>query len=95
MGKYIVAELLKAAKHEVTAITRLDSTAEIPNGVNVAKVNYDDPLTLVAALRGHDVLVITLAVTAPRDTQEKLVTAAAEAGVPFILPNFWGLDTAK
>lgn len=33
-----------------------------------------------------------MAVTAPPDTQNKLVQAAAEAGVPWILPNEFGTD---
>jgi len=55
-------------------------------------VSYDDPSTLVSALQGQDVLIITLAVTAPRGTQDILVDAAAKAGVPFVVPNEWGLD---
>ncbi|KAI0011996.1 CipA protein [Xylariaceae sp. FL0662B] len=92
IGKFIVEELLKTGKHELTAITRADSKAVIPAGLKVAKVNYDDPSTLVAALRGQDVLIITLAPMAPRDTSLKLVEAAAEAGVPYVIPNGWGLD---
>jgi saccharopine dehydrogenase-like NADP-dependent oxidoreductase len=80
---------------QITAITRTNSTASIPGGVRAAPVDYGDHASLVAALAGHDVLIITLAVTAPGDTQEKLVTAAVEAGVEYILPNFWGVDTAE
>ncbi|KAI1080124.1 CipA protein [Whalleya microplaca] len=92
IGKVIVEELLKTGKHELTAITRTDSEAVIPASLKVSKVNYDDPSTLVAALRGQEVLIITLAAMAPRDTSLKLVEAAAEAGVPYIVPNGWGLD---
>jgi len=46
----------------------------------------------VSALKGQDALVITLAVTSPPDTQAKLIAAAAEAGVPWVLPNEWGAD---
>ncbi|KAF3001745.1 hypothetical protein E8E14_006988 [Neopestalotiopsis sp. 37M] len=99
VGRHIVAELLRKKQTihqelQITAITRTDSTASIPGGVRAAPVDYGDHASLVAALAGHDVLVITLAVAAPGDTQEKLVTAAVEAGVEFILPNFWGVDTA-
>jgi hypothetical protein len=48
---------------------------------------------LVETLRGQDVLLITLSVLAPDDTQSKLIRAAAEADVPYILPNHWGCDT--
>lgn len=86
-------ELLKTGNHTVTALTRGDSTNKVPAGVKVATVDYNDPATLVEALRGQDALVITMAVTAPPDTQDKLITAAAEAGVPWVLPNDWGLDS--
>ncbi|KAI8630681.1 putative oxidoreductase CipA [Xylariaceae sp. FL1651] len=94
IGKYIVKELLQGGKHEVTALTRADSKAKIPEGVKIAKVSYDDPTSLTQALEGQDVLVITMAITAPQDTQEKLVEAAAAASVPFVLPNEWGIETS-
>lgn len=62
------------------------------DGVKVVKVNYNDQSTLVAALRGQQVLIITMAPLAPKDVQLKLVEAAAEAGVRYIVPNGWGLD---
>ena len=108
VGKFITESLLATGKHTVTAVTRGEKTsapgAEVPNvdyaktyampsGVNVAKVDYSDPSTLVAALRGQDVLIITMAVTAPPDTQFKLIAAAAKAEVPWVLPNEWGPDT--
>ncbi|KAK7966569.1 uncharacterized protein PG986_000846 [Apiospora aurea] len=92
VGSYIVDELLKAGKHQVTAITRHDSTALIPDGVQVAKVDYADRNSLVAAMRGQDVLIITMSVQAPKEAQLKLIDAAADAGVPWVLPNEWGLD---
>ncbi|RYO98621.1 hypothetical protein DL764_007043 [Monosporascus ibericus] len=94
-GKFIVDELLKLGKHEVTAITRVESKAVIPEGVKVAKVDYEDHSSLVAALRGQEVLIITMSVRAPNDAQKKLIDAAADAEVPWILPNDWGLDTAN
>ncbi|KAI1498075.1 CipA protein [Biscogniauxia marginata] len=95
VGKFIVEELLKLGKHEVTAITRVDSKAVIPNGVKVAKVDYNDQSTLVKALQDQDALVITMSIRAPKETQSKLVKAAAEANVPYVLPNEWGVDSAK
>lgn len=55
-------------------------------------VDYNDPSSLSSALKGMDVLIITMAVTAPPDTQSKLIHAAAEAKVPWVFPNEWGLD---
>ncbi|KAK5033159.1 hypothetical protein LTR13_007124 [Exophiala sideris] len=77
--------LLKTGKHTVTAITRLDSQSPLPDGVTTRKVDYEKPETLVEALRGQDALVITLSGRSQiQQIEEKLVRAAAEAGVPWI-----------
>ncbi|KAB8349571.1 hypothetical protein FH972_023595 [Carpinus fangiana] len=95
VGKYIAEALIKNGKHTVTAITRTDSTTKLPDGVHVKKVNYDDLSTIVDALRGQDAFIITMGVMAPKDTQRKLIQAAAEANVPWVLPNEWAPDTAN
>jgi hypothetical protein len=92
IGEYIAKELVQRGKHKVTAITRADSTSKLPEGLPVVKVDYNDPSTLVDALRGQDALIITMAVTAPPDTEDKLVRAAAEARVPWVMTNDWGVD---
>ncbi|KAJ3342621.1 hypothetical protein HDU93_001600 [Gonapodya sp. JEL0774] len=92
VGQYIVAELLKTGKHTITALTRTDSPSSLPGGVAVARVDYNNHASLVAALRGQEILIITLSAVAPPDTQTKLVDAAIEAGVQWVLPNEWGID---
>eukprot|EP01113_Clastostelium_recurvatum_P003098 TRINITY_DN11341_c0_g1_i3.p1 TRINITY_DN11341_c0_g1~~TRINITY_DN11341_c0_g1_i3.p1 ORF type:complete len:364 (+),score=112.85 TRINITY_DN11341_c0_g1_i3:122-1213(+) len=96
LGKHLVDALLKTGKHTITAITRegssSSSSSAVPAGVHVAKVDYNDPSSLVNALKGQHALIITMAVTAPHDTHDKLIEAAAAAGVPFVLPNEWGYD---
>ncbi|KAI3549987.1 hypothetical protein CSPX01_02162 [Colletotrichum filicis] len=92
MGKFVTRELLKGGKHSVTAITRHDSDSKLPNGVIAAKVNYDDESTIVEALRGQQYLIITMKSTVGQETQNKLVRAAAKAGVPYVMPNAWGPD---
>jgi len=93
-GSHIVRELLKTGKHSVTAITRQDSSAtDFPAGVKVAEVDYANTDTIVSALKGHDALIITMNIGAPRDTSAKLVEAAAKVGVSWVLPNEWGIDT--
>ncbi|KAI0884945.1 NAD(P)-binding protein [Annulohypoxylon maeteangense] len=96
VGKFIVEELLKLGKHEVTAISRKDSpsASSIPAGVKVAAVDYSDESTLVNALKGQEVLIITMSTLAPPDTQLQLIRAAAAANVPYVLPNEWGCDMA-
>ena len=93
VGSYITASLLETSKFIITAITRSDSTSKIPDGVKSAKVDYNDHASLVAALRGQDCLIITMNTMAPRDTSAKLIQAAAEAEVPWVLPNEWGYDS--
>ncbi|ROW05076.1 hypothetical protein VSDG_00375 [Cytospora chrysosperma] len=90
VGSHIVEHLLKNGKHEVTAITRKDGSAILPDGIKVSKVDYSESSTLVDALRGQDALIITLSVLAPQDTQSKLIEAAAAAEIPWIIPNQWG-----
>ncbi|KAK7920971.1 CipA protein [Apiospora marii] len=96
IGKYIVEALLQKGKHEVTAITRKGSTSVMPAGVTSAAVDYENPSTLVEALRGQEALIITLPSTGmdQQATQLKLVEAAAVAGVPYVLPNEWTVDMA-
>lgn len=92
VGSHIVGALLKTGKHTVTAVTRKESSNQLPKGVVVTPVDYNDEATIVAALKGQQFLIITMAPTAPRDTQSKLIQAAAKAGVPYIMPNGYAGD---
>jgi hypothetical protein len=96
MGKHLTEHLLATGKHAITAITRPNSTNEIPNGVKVVRVDYGsgkekDIAALAEALRGQQVLLITMSVKA-LDTIKTLIHAAAEAGVAYVLPNWLGHD---
>lgn len=64
----------------------------LPKGIEVAAVDYDNEQSLVDALKGQQFLIISLALRAPPDTQEKLVNAAGKAGVKWIMPNGYGND---
>ncbi|CAM1504855.1 Fc.00g024460.m01.CDS01 [Cosmosporella sp. VM-42] len=92
IGSHITAALLKTGKHSVKALTRKDSSNNLPEGVLVAPVDYDDEATIVAALKDQQFFIITMAPTAPRDAHSKLVQAAAKAGVPYVMPNGYGGD---
>lgn len=92
MGKYIAEELVKTGKHTVTALTRSGSTNKLPEGVIPVTVDYDNEASLVEAMKGHQILIITLAVTVPPGTQSTLIKAASKAGVPYVMPNAWGTD---
>jgi len=92
VGKFITQELLKTELHEITALTRHAGSYEAPLGVKKVYVDYNNKDSLVTALKDKDILVITLSVLAPQDTQLKLFEAAKEAGVKWIIPNSWGSD---
>lgn len=96
-GSRMTQELLKTGNHTVTAITRQDSESfkNFPKDVLVQKVDYNKPETIVEALRGQEALIITLSGRSDIHTIEAmLVRAAADAGVPWILPNEWSPDSA-
>lgn len=85
--------LLATGKHAVTALTRADSKSTLPSGVTTKQIDYEDHASIVTALQGQDALVITLSTFAPPGQQEKLLKAAADAKVPWILPNEWSPDS--
>ncbi|EED20736.1 conserved hypothetical protein [Talaromyces stipitatus ATCC 10500] len=87
-GKFMTEALLRTDKHTVTAITRPDSKSKLPEGVIPKVVDYEKPETIVEALKGQDALVITLGAFA-LSNEVKLIVAADEAGVQWILPNEW------
>lgn len=96
MGKHFTERLLATGKHTVTAITRPDSTTNISDGVEVVRVDYnsdkeEDVAAVVDALRGQQVLLITMSHKSLGATK-KLIHAAAKAGVGYILPNWLGHD---
>lgn len=93
LGKHITAALLKHPSFKITALTRSTDTSSFPASITAISVDYSNPSALTSALKGQDALIITLAVSAPPDTQSKLIKAAAEAGVPWVLPNEYGGDT--
>ncbi|XHG04032.1 hypothetical protein AWENTII_007313 [Aspergillus wentii] len=92
VGKHFTEELLKTGKHTVTALTRVGGTSPVPEGVKRVEVDYDNSDSLVSALKGQEFLIITLSITTPPDTHGKIVKAASEAGVPYIMPNVYGSD---
>ncbi|CAI7593231.1 unnamed protein product [Penicillium pancosmium] len=92
IGSHIAKALLETGRHTVTALSRKDSGNRVPEGIIVATVDYDDEATIVTALKGQQILIITMSPTAPRDTHSKLVQAAAKAGICYIMPNGYGPD---
>lgn len=93
VGEYITKHLLATGKHTVTAITREGSKSVMPEGVKVAKIDYEQPESIVNALKGQQALIITMA-SGQVEASKKLVEAAAKAKVNWIVPNEYGPDVA-
>ena len=94
-GIFMTEALLRTGKHTITALVRAGSQNKLPDGVIPKQIDYSRPETLVEALQGQDALVITLSGGTPHEIDLALVNAAGEAGVPWILPNEWGPDSAN
>jgi len=91
VGGHITGHLLKTGQHVVTALTRADSKSKMPDGVKVAKVNYEDEDTLVDALQGQDALIVTMNNT-NLGAIATLIEAAAKTNVEWIMPNEYSPD---
>jgi hypothetical protein len=91
IGSHILKHLVDVGKHEITVLSRNDGSANISGTphVTVARVDYEKEDSLVEALRGHDFLIITLSARAPPTLHSTIVRAAASAGVPYIMPNYF------
>jgi len=87
VGTYIANAIIQAGKHNITGITRTHSKSQLPAGVVNREVNYEDLSTIASELECQDILIITMAVTATPGTHNKLVKAAADAGVSWVMPN--------
>lgn len=95
VGRYITDALLASnttGTKSITALTRTGSTSPLPEGIKRVEVDYTSKSSLTSALAGIQFLIITLPVTAPPETHSLIVQAAAEAKVPYVMPNVWGND---
>ena len=76
----------------MTALCRPESSKALPSGVKRVTVDFKDKNSLTAALKGQQFLIITLPVTATPDLHPRIVEAAGDAGVSYVMPNMYGLD---
>lgn len=76
----------------MTGLTRSGSSSQLPDGVKAVSIDYNDEESIIAALKGQDFLIITLSLSAAPDTHNKIVRAAARAGVSYVMPNAYGID---
>src|SRR5436305_11852058 len=98
VGSAILKPLLASSspKFHVTAITRPGSSsipADVASSpsVTVATGDYYDCTFLVNTLKGQDALIVCLAFAAPSDLHSVFIKPAAEAGIPYLIPNEYGV----
>lgn len=92
LGPAILDQLLKHF-FEVTVLSRQTSTHIFPPSVKISRVDYGSKDSLVAALRGHDAIVSTLA-TLALERQLLQIDAAIAAGVRGFISSEFGSDTS-
>jgi len=90
IGSSFTQALLKTGKHTVTALVRPESKGKVPEGVKVVRSDFNNESSLVEALKGQEVLIITLSTMAPLEVHDRLVVAAKKAGVRYVVPNLYG-----
>ena len=93
VGAPILSELV-AKGHNVTVLSRPDSSATFPSTVTVHREPHDDESFLEGVLKGQDVLIFALHHSA-YETQIPIIKAAAKVGVPYIVPCEFGSDATN
>ncbi|EPS38445.1 hypothetical protein H072_7803 [Dactylellina haptotyla CBS 200.50] len=89
LGTPILQALIADPGIDVTILSRESSTSTFPAGVPVKKADYNSHDSLVAAFKGHEVIVSNVATLAAGD-QVKFVEAAVDAGVKRFYPTEFG-----
>jgi NAD(P)H dehydrogenase (quinone) len=81
-----LTSLLASDPVELVALTRRPDAAQLPNGVAVAAIDFDQPKTIEEALRGADRLFVSHG-TSPRQVANEiaLIDSAVAAGVRHIV----------
>ncbi|KAL5610359.1 hypothetical protein FOVSG1_005040 [Fusarium oxysporum f. sp. vasinfectum] len=92
LGKPTIDALVELGAHTITAIQRPEAASTFPVGITVKKGNLRDEAFLTGVLKGQDVLVLMPPLAQLVELQEPAIRAAANAGVPYILPSEFGPD---
>jgi len=94
VGRPTLQALLSKGIHTITAVQRPGSPTEFPSTVLVKKGSFTDEAFLVDTLKGQDALIIIVPIPS-MDAGDFIIQAAIKAGVPYILPTEFGVDTPK
>ncbi|KAL3419866.1 Pinoresinol reductase 1-like protein 3 [Phlyctema vagabunda] len=94
IGAPILAGLLASKLFKVSVLSRPESKATFPSGVDVKRVDPEDNAGLVEALKGQDALISTVSGKVS-SLQIPLLEAAIEAGVKRIIPSEWAFHAMR
>ncbi|KAF8688412.1 Saccharopine dehydrogenase NADP binding domain, partial [Rhizoctonia solani] len=95
VGQAFAKELLNQG-HKLHILTRAESIESAPiqelrsKGASLHAISYNNESSLIDALRGIDVLVSTVGMSAVLSTQLPLIKAAKVAGVKLFFPSGYG-----
>ncbi|MCJ1313038.1 hypothetical protein MMC25_006714 [Agyrium rufum] len=95
VGGEILKSLLDCGTFNVTAVSRQESTATFKPNVAVKKADYASVESLESVFKGQEVVIITLQGRCPPEIQSNMIKAAANVGVPWVLPNEYGQDLSN
>jgi uncharacterized protein YbjT (DUF2867 family) len=93
LGPAILEQFI-ASPFNISVISRKESEATFPSGVNVIKADYADATTLAPAFKGQDA-VISLVGGNALGEQNKFIDAAISAGVKRFIPSEFGSNTVN
>ncbi|KAF5717916.1 oxidoreductase like [Fusarium mundagurra] len=92
VGQPTIKALLALGIHTITAVQRIEAASTFPPEVIVKTGDLKDESFLASTFQGHDAVVLMPPLPHLITLQESAVRAAAEAGVPYILPAEFGPD---
>lgn len=79
----------------MSVLSRGTKQDDVPKGVTVKTVNYEDIESLKSALAGEDAVISAIATAAVGAQQQTLADAALAAGVKRFIPSEFGINTRK
>ncbi|KFA54226.1 hypothetical protein S40293_08160 [Stachybotrys chartarum IBT 40293] len=88
LGIHVLKTFLDSP-YEVSILTRKESKSTFPEGVPIFRADYSDKDQLESAMKGQDVVICMVAISATSG-QQILVDAAIAAGVKRFLPSEFG-----
>ncbi|KAM0417090.1 hypothetical protein ACHAPT_012928 [Fusarium lateritium] len=92
LGSPTLKALLAKGVHTITVVQRPEASSTFPSGVMVEIGNLEDEEFLAKVFNGQDAVVLMPPLSHIVSLQEPAVRAAAQAGVPYVLPAEYGPD---